>query len=381
MSRYRRPFGSPPDGEGRPWQRGGLFATVWILFLLQPLGAAWQRRDSLGGWVGLVAVLAFAAVYLRFFYAVRSGRWTARTPDSRLAATTVTLEIALGVVMCLSVGQTGTAAAVYTCVTAIMAFEGRLGIVLAGTIAVTTFAATVLVPGWSVDAGLLVAMLAASMAIWGITRMLRANAELQLATNDNQRLALSEHRNRFARDLHDVVGHSLTVIALKAELARRLVDTDRDRAIAELDDLERLSREALDDVRRAVEGYREISLTGELARARLALQAAGIETDLPEPAHLGTVPDDLAELFAWTLREGVTNVVRHSDARRCTVTVRSTSLRVADDGRGVLDVGGAGASPTSGSGLAGLSDRAAAVGAMLSTRALSPGFCLEVSRP
>ena len=181
-------------------------------------------------------------------------------------------------------------------------------------------------------------MLAATVAVWGIQQMLTRNAQLIVANDENRRLAVSEERNRFARDLHDILGHSLTVITVKAELAQRLLDVDPARAKAEVADLERLSRDALSDVRRAVEGYRELTLPGELARARTALAAAEIDADLPNSTE--EVPSDRRELFAWTVREGVTNVIRHSGARRCTVRLTPDAAEVLDDGRG--PEGGAG---------------------------------------
>ncbi|MGZ6745174.1 MAG: sensor histidine kinase, partial [Nocardioides sp.] len=131
---------------------------------------------------------------------------------------------------------------------------------------------------------------------------------------------------------------------------------------------------ALADVRRAVAGYRDLTLPGELVRARVALAAAQIEADLPNSTE--EVPTDLRELFAWTVREGVTNVVRHSGARRCTVVLGPTGVEVRDDGRGPAQ-----AAPTTGSGLAGLRERAATVGATVVTRPLEPGYCLAVVRP
>jgi two-component system sensor histidine kinase DesK len=109
------------------------------------------------------------------------------------------------------------------------------------------------------------------------------------------RLAVDEERNRFARDMHDIVGHSLTVIAVKAELAGRLVRRDPDRAEAEINDVERLSREALGEVRTAVAGYRDVTLSAELANARTALSAAGIDADLP--SAIDDVPTERRELF------------------------------------------------------------------------------------
>jgi two-component system sensor histidine kinase DesK len=190
---------------------------------------------------------------------------------------------------------------------------------------------------------------------------------------ENEQLLLEQERNRFARDLHDILGHSLTVIAVKAELARRLVDVDNERAMQEIRDLERLSRDALTDVRRAVQGYREITLPGELARARGVLAAAGIEADLPSSAD--DVAGELRELFAWTIREAVTNIVRHSRARWAEIELSATTLRIANDG--VRD-DRAGARPE-GSGLVGLRERVQALGGTLTVERVGPEFVIEVS--
>ena len=198
------------------------------------------------------------------------------------------------------------------------------------------------------------------------TRSARAEIEAQLAV-------ISE-RDRFARDLHDILGHSLTVITVKAELAGRLLETSPERARAEVADLERLSREALADVRRAVSGYREITLSGELSRARTALGSAGISAHLP--VSVQGLPEDVDEVFAWTVREGVTNVLRHSGAGRCTVTVGPTSLVLEDDGRGFRG------DPDRGHGLRGLQERAAAAGLDLEvTEARNGGARLVVTVP
>ena len=113
--------------------------------------------------------------------------------------------------------------------------------------------------------------MAASVAVFGLRTVMTRNIDLVSAQQENASLAVENERTRFARDLHDILGHSLTVITVKAELAQRLLDVDLERARAEIADLERLSRDALADVRRAVEGYRELTLPGELVRARVAL--------------------------------------------------------------------------------------------------------------
>jgi len=201
------------------------------------------------------------------------------------------------------------------------------------------------------------------------TQRQRALAE---AREENARLAIREERNRMARDVHDVLGHSLTVITVKAELAARLLEVSPERARDEVQEVERLARDALADVRQAVAGFREISLPGELARARFSLSAAGIEADLPSAAD--AVPTELRELCAWTLREGVTNVIRHSGASTCRVTLDSEGITVSDDGSGPQP-------GQPGTGLMGLSERADAAGARMITRTLRPhGFELSVTK-
>ena len=187
---------------------------------------------------------------------------------------------------------------------------------------------------------------------------------------ENAREAVDSERLRIARDLHDLLGQSLTVIKVKAELARKLLDVDVERARAEIADMERISREALGDVHGAVAGYREISLPDELVRARVALTAAEIEADLPSSTD--EVPPPLSELFAWTVREGITNVLRHSGASRCEIRLSASSAEVRDDGPEALSPFG------HGYGLAGLRERAADVGATVVTGHLAPGFLLSV---
>jgi two-component system sensor histidine kinase DesK len=195
--------------------------------------------------------------------------------------------------------------------------------------------------------------------------------QLRSAQNELAALAVAEERNRVARDMHDILGHSLTVIAVKAELAGRLIAIAPEKAAVEVAQLEDLARGALADVRATVSGHRGVNISSELASARSALEAAGIEPQLPGAAD--EVPAKSRELFGWVLREAVTNVVRHSGADRCTVTLSGSAIQIDDDGRGP-----AGAS--AGGGLRGLRERAAAHGATVS---LGPspmgGFRVRVS--
>ena len=172
---------------------------------------------------------------------------------------------------------------------------------------------------------------------------------------------MQNERARIARDLHDILGHSLTVVTVKAELAQRLLDVDLDRARKELGELETLARDALSDVRATALGVRGISLAGEIAAAREALAAAHVEAELPGAAD--EVPTRWRELFAWTIREAVTNVVRHSRATPLRGPARPARVEIVDDG-----VGGAPAG-ADGQGLPGLRRRAEALGATLTVGA------------
>ncbi len=370
MPLSRRPGWGPENG--RPGRFGVFFIAIWTLFLLQPLSTAWNERDSARGWIGIVLTLAFAAWYLRVFFIRRQGMRSG-TPGFPLSSSVLAIgfAIVLAAGVMASVGQDGDATGVYLCVLCAMTLPNPWAVPSAIAVAAAVYLAGGMVPGWTYDSGLLLSMLAATVAVWGIQQMLMRNAQLVVANDENQRLAVADERNRFARDLHDILGHSLTVITVKAELAQKLLEVDPARARDEIADLERLSRDALSDVRRAVEGYRELTLPGELTRARAALQAAQIEADLPNSTD--EVPTDLRELFAWTVREGVTNVIRHSGATRCHVRLSADRAEVCDDGCGPDPVS------LGGNGLVGLRERATAHGATVVSRSAEPkGFSLQV---
>jgi two-component system, NarL family, sensor histidine kinase DesK len=362
-------------GGGRPGRLGVVFAAVWLVFLVTPAQEAWQQHTSVRGWVGLLGLACFAFSYLASFHVMRLRRLQGR--DGRSAsqgALAVAVLTVLGVLVCLAVGQPGMATVVYIAVSTVMWLPGRLALGLVALLAVLTDLSGRLVPGWEHDGSLTFAVCTAAFAMWGVTQLMMRNVELLRARDENARLAVAEERNRFGRDLHDILGHSLTVITVKAELANRLLEVDPVRARSELDDLERLSRDALADVRRAVEGYRDLTLPGEIARAREALLAADIDADLPNSTD--EVRSELRELFAWTVREGVTNVIRHSGATRCTVRLGATEVEVRDDGTGPVSDP---AEAPGGHGIAGLRERAAASGAVLVTRPVEPrGFALSV---
>ena len=172
---------------------------------------------------------------------------------------------------------------------------------------------------------------------------------------------VAEERLRFARDLHDLLGHSLSLIALKSELAGRLAEADPARARAEMADVEAAARRALAEVRDAVSGYRQVSCGQALAEARAALSGAGIAVRLPR--RVPALPGPVDAALGWVVREATTNVLRHSGARAVTVTLTEDGaeavLTVTDDGRGPAD------DTEPGSGLAGLAERVGALGGSL----------------
>lgn len=209
------------------------------------------------------------------------------------------------------------------------------------------------------------------LMVHAFAETVRANNALLEARAEVARLASEAERARIARDLHDLLGHSLTAVAVKSELAARIAKKEGSASLPEISDVGKLSRQTLADVRAAISGYREVTLANELARAKELLRASGIIADLPtatdvvEPAH--------QELFGWVVREGVTNVARHARASRCTVTLSASAIEVRDDGVGR-------ARTATGSGLAMLRERAALVGGSVEAGPISPrGWRLRVS--
>jgi two-component system sensor histidine kinase DesK len=205
--------------------------------------------------------------------------------------------------------------------------------------------------------------------------------------------AVTEERLRIARDLHDLLGHSLSLIALKSELAGRLVTAAPDRAAEEIRDIEGVARTALAEVRETVAGYRQPTLASELRAARDLLAAAGIASTLPSAEAAGRLPLVVEAALAWAVREGVTNVMRHSRARRCEIALRRTDDAVTvdicnDDGGPARTLANAASAPAvpagarPGGGLHGLNERVRALGGLCVSGPLTGGgFRLEVTVP
>jgi two-component system sensor histidine kinase DesK len=200
----------------------------------------------------------------------------------------------------------------------------------------------------------------AAIGLWAtaFVRQVAAVAELESAREELARMAVNEERLRFARDLHDLLGHSLSLITLKSELAGRLLPEEPEKAEKEVHDIEGVARQALGEVREAVAGYRNPTLDEELAGAAEMLGAAGIDFEIENKT--GPLPREVDGVLAWAVREGTTNIIRHSRARNCHILLAREDgmvyAKITDDGRGETD------QETSGSGLSGLAERIATFG-------------------
>jgi two-component system sensor histidine kinase DesK len=206
------------------------------------------------------------------------------------------------------------------------------------------------------------------------TQRHRANVKLRLAQEEVERLAKIAERERIGRDLHDLLGHTLSVIVLKAELASKMADKDMSRAAAEIRDVERISRKALAEVRAAVAGYRSSSLSAEAETAAKALESAGVSVEADLEAL--QLPVAQESVLAMALREAATNIVRHARATACTMRLRGLAsaceLEVTDNGSG--------GEAREGFGLSGMRQRIEALGGTLE-RDGSNGTRLRIRLP
>lgn len=335
---------SPQSDEVVP---GEVLSRLWLLFvvswpvfvvLVGPVVSMMRSADSLAARLGALAwTVAFLAAYLRLTLH-RPFRFEALPAERRIRIALLALLAAL--VLYVDLANEPGYFWLFICVFV------PAGIVLPPRAAAwTVIGITALATGVeAVRWGWSMALQVMGIAIWGVStimlrQMVLIMSELRAAREERARLAVTEERLRFARDMHDLLGHSLSLIALKSELAGRLLRLPDGRAAAEIEDIELVSRRALREVREAVDGYRRPSLDDELGSAREMLEAAGIEARIDGITQ--TLPSTVGAVFAWAVREGVTNVIRHSDASRCDIDISCADgiarLRVVDNGRGAPD--------------------------------------------
>ena len=366
---------SPAEAEWlaseRRWRQGWrnlLFHAALLVYLIYVAEAVDQNVQGARAVVGYAVLGAFAIGFIVIMAGLDS------FPPRRFW-------VLYGVLVALFLAQLTSAHAEaftlagYLTIVTVRRLDGRsFPIVAAFVIAAILLPPAV--PSWhqGITAGIrnatAVAIPIIALATFALLRVRKGNVALAEAHAEVARLAAENERSRIARDLHDLLGHSLTTITVKTGLARRLGETDPQRALLEVAEVETLARRALADVRAAVSNYRDVTLAGELATGRELLRAAGILAELPSAVD-GVSPEH-QELFGWVVREGLTNVVRHAHASRCAVRLADGYVEIVDDG-----VGG---SMGVGSGLSGLRERVGAAGGAVDAGPVQPkGWRLRVS--
>lgn len=356
----------PPD-RSDPWERyGWIMASVWLLFLAFPLVATFTAdRSAASRAIAVGGIVAFAGIYV--WGLVRADVTEFQQHAERRGVFALVGLVALTGLVGTVIGEEALGMAPFLVSFAIFVLPLRHGIWFTAA----CLAATVVIPIVAGEpvASLLFGLITLSVALGtGTVRILdnRSKASRLHA----EELALVTERDRVARDVHDVLGHSLTVVHVKAQLAERLVTDDPDRATAELQEIQALARQSLAEIRSTVAGLRMPRLEEELVAAERVLTGAGIAAQFPDAAD--RVDPRHRPVLAWALREAVTNVVRHSEANGCTVELASDRLVVCDDGKGIV-------TSTEGNGLRGLRERVEAVGGTLTLdQAPAGGTRLEV---
>ena len=368
------PFGDPTCLP--PWlvgwvRRGpGPWPVLpWLVILLiAPTSHAFSARSA----VELIVVVAVAAAFVLLVVPVSGGQVLRRRVALGLVAAQMLLVGAGAVVW----GDDWYAVFVLVTIGAAVGLRtsvAPMAIVVVGTLASLTIGFDT--GDWSTGTVISVNCMLAGAATYFFYWLLAAVGELSRTQAQLAETAVTRERLRFSRDLHDVLGHTLSVIVVKAEAVRRIAARDPEAAAAHAGDIEQIGRTALADVRQTVGGYRRTTLAEEVSTARAALSAAGIRPAFGDlPSRLST---DVDLTLGWVLREATTNVVRHSGARACQVEVIERDdrvrLTVEDDGRG--------GTSASGNGLQGLRERVEQLAGTLEIDAVPPGFRLTAELP
>ena len=366
-------FARDPVPEERSWRRL-FFPAIFLVTLAQTMGGVAKHSHGIAVVGGAAVLLGFCAAYVVALVSLGS-----RSPQR--------FWWCFAALCVLFVAESFFA---HEGASTMLIFIGTLTIAVLWTRAIPVVVALVAiafllpaaVPAWhhGVDSGAAATMSIVMAAMFAFFRLVHVNNELTEARAEIAMLAAEGERQRIARDLHDLLGHSLTTITLKSGLARRLFEQgEPDRAAIEISEVEGLSRRSLADVRAAVAGYRTTTLTGELATGRELMRTLGVHAEFPPSADAADPANQ--ELFGWVVREGLTNVVRHANATTCRITLGSDWITIADDGAGSSDSEVAAAGGNGGSGLRGLGERVDAVGGTLSAGRAGQGWELRVQAP
>jgi two-component system, NarL family, sensor histidine kinase DesK len=331
------------------YKEHGWMPVIWLMYLIFFFIDPFLNHQGLLVWTGtIVAGAVFILLYLRSY-----------TSHGRTAVLTACAMVLMGIV-CTPWNSGAMGFFIYAAATVPWLDQSRrVWLWLAIIIAIIVVEARLLHLPNTFALMMSFFSLTTAAANFYFAQKRCAAKKLQLAQDEVEHLAKVAERERIARDLHDLLGHTLSLITLKAELARKLVDRDLQRAKQEMLDVEHTSRAALADVREAISGYRGQGLAAELIRARKTLETAGITVDC-EFAELPLTPAQ-ETVLALALREAVTNVVRHAQAQQCKVRLQREDnlcmLEITDNGRG--------ASGPEGNGLRGMRERLEAIGGSL----------------
>ncbi|MGW3497882.1 sensor histidine kinase [Streptomyces sp. NPDC001020] len=369
-------MGQPPRNRGEALRKL-VWILPWLIFLSSPVqDLASGPHSTAATVVGCLGLTAFTGIYLTLVF-----RNMGRSFSGPVVACFVAVLGVLALVLCLTLGRPWIGLFVYVSVACGATLPLKTTYwTIPLTAVVTLFVGehTGMDSVWVLP--LLVLLIGFAMA--GVRQLVRTTIELRQARATVAQLAANEERLRLARDLHDLLGHSLSLITLKSELAGRMLPDHPDKAAQQVADIEQVSRQALVDVREAVTGYRRPRLSTELAGARVAFTAAGVSAELPAEPDLTDVPEESESTLAWALREAVTNVVRHSGATRCTVDLfRRQTLDGAFLELSVEDNGAGGSGKGPGNGLTGLTERLEKAGGMLEAGRAKHGFRLVARVP
>ncbi|WP_153815958.1 histidine kinase [Streptomyces sp. SUK 48] len=354
-----------------------MWIGVWLVFLSSPI------RDLTGGRhttaataAGAVGLAVFVGAYLTLVLRGMGRPFSQRAVIGLLGVLAV-----LATVLGLGLGLPWTGLFIYVSVACGATLPPRVAACAIPCSATVMYLVQARWGDFALDEGLVMVVLI-GFAMIGVSQLISTTRELRKARATVAQLAANEERLRLARDLHDLLGHSLSLITLKSELAGRMLPEHPEKAAQQVSDIEQVSRQALVDVREAVTGYRRPRLAVELAGTQVALTAAGVTAELPAEPDLAGVPEEAESALAWALREAVTNVVRHSGADRCAVrlTHRQTldgptfELVVEDNGSGTGNGG-------FGNGLTGLTERLEKAGGTLEASRFRHGFRLVARVP
>jgi two-component system sensor histidine kinase DesK len=373
----RRPSDEGIASSGVTFQLWRLYQHAWLVCLFFPLVALVRQPPGTFRLVlGLCALLLFAAGYTWLMWPHPASQAARGRIHSRFS---FLLFVALSLlVLVFSLGYGPSFLWLFIGASAIAGLLLPMRTAFAAVVLFTLFPLFITIGmkdgiagvdwWWLIALMLLVRGLGLDMI--GVARMGSAIRELQSARRELARLAVIEERERLSRDLHDLLGQTLSMITLKSELAGCLIKEDPERCARELSEIERVSRKTLREVREAVAGYRQPTLSSELEGVRQLLAAAGIEAQI-EPIN-EVFPPAVDAALAWVVREGVTNVIRHSRARQCRIHLTTKNDVVMAE---VLSDGGERQQVESttrpGLGLAGLRERVSALGGRMEAGSLT----------